>query len=157
MNTIKDLQGVRDILYTANHTYLGGEYVVCMKPDLYKETIAALDRIIEEMQLSADNQAALEAFERIVSDAAYGIGSGDYEIMNKGGYDKDMANHKKDAGLVRATLMQPAEQPSVNAELLEALKGYHRAAQNQGWVDNYPNEFRNAEQAIARAEAQKGE
>lgn len=48
-----------------------------------------------------------EALDRILSDAYLGISSGDYEIMNREGYDKGMCQHYKDAETIRQALTQP--------------------------------------------------
>lgn len=88
-----------------------------------------------------------DALERIISNAVYGIGSGDYEIMNKGGFDEDMKRHDRDAEIVRQAL-------EVNQELVEALKDLICASKSSG----YPHEaLKRSEQALAKAEGGKNE
>ena len=63
-------------------------------------------------------------------DAVYGIGSGDYEIMNKGGFDEDMKRQK----LMFSFAVRSA--PEVNQELVEASERLKCASKSSG----YPHE-----------------
>ena len=94
------------------------------------------------------NKDALEAFKRISSDAIYGIGSGDYEIMNKGGFDKDMERHNLDAEIVRQAL-------EVNQDLVEALKEAVRLWDEHKATHEY--HITSWKQALAKAEAVGGD
>lgn len=68
-----------------------------------------------------------EALERIRKAAAYGIGSGDYEIMDSIGYSEEMNQHFKDVGLVRQALEQ-AEQTQ-HPDLAQLSNECNRAMQ----------------------------
>lgn len=47
---------------------------------------------------------ALEALDRLRSDAVYGINSGDHEIMNPDNYQKEMQQHFDDVELIKQAL-----------------------------------------------------
>ena len=102
------------------------------------------------------NKDALEAFKRISSDAIYGIGSGDYEIMNKGGFDEDMERHNRDAEIVRQALEVNQELEAVARLVVNDWEELGR----EFWGMPIPirmSTINLAKQALAKAEGGKNE
>lgn len=108
------------------------------------------------------NKDALDAFERILKDAFYGINSGDHEIMNPENYEKEMSRCCGD----RQTVLNALQ---TQAELVELLKSFvevhdepcrtdHHGYCQTHFLDDVNNEgcrVANAKKMIARAEGRE--